>query len=274
MYDEDQLVLDWDDEPEQNEIPKVESMNDITKDVEISKGDNESVVSQITTEEFTEALQPDPITIIDNSNENTDSFDPAKAAARLTEKQNEEPKEKRTGILRQTKESNLNNEDPVTTADLARLYEYVEEQDERMHPAENLKFATDIFGNVVNPKEKKESIHQYGTQIVAPNQYDHMKNEEGHLDFSIGAQEAHEVAPIEEASDPTSEHFATCVTRECPIKENCLRYRLKNRKDTKVPFYPEECAQGKGGYLPLSKFPEFTAYDPLDSDNIRTMPQI
>lgn len=198
-------------------------------------------------------------------------FDPEEAANRLTEKQSGV---KRTGVLRETKETILNSEDPITTQDLNKLYEYVEEQEERVHPAENMQFTTDIFGNVVNPREKKESVHQYAVQMQTPNTFDHLRDENGQIDLSIGAQEASDVTPAEKSNDPTSEHFIVCVTRDCPIKENCLRYRLKNKRENKVPFYPEECSRGQGGFIHVNQHPEFTAYDPLDPENLRTMPNI
>lgn len=77
---------------------------------------------------------------------------------------------------------------------------------------------------------------------------------DGYLDTGAGAQQKTEVEEIiNDPNDPQSDSFITCVNKSCQYRDNCLRYRLSNKRSNKGVFFPETC-RIEGIYLPVDDY--------------------
>lgn len=83
----------------------------------------------------------------------------------------------------------------------------------------------------------------------------------GVLDTGAGSQTSQLRERLAQRDDPSSPNFMVCVNRNCRYRENCVRYRMHNKRDLKTVFYPEDCRRD-GIYIDLDDT-EFTAYDPM-----------
>lgn len=203
-----------------------------------------------------------------------DDFDPAEAAKRLDEKiklrKLEDGKPKST--KRDAKSSALGSgQKAVTMSDLEKLIEFSEN---RIEPEilGDLPISKDIHGNIINGPQTVTT--QRAVFVLPSETFKDRLDSSGRFDPSVGAQEQEPEVDPDSTSDPRSENFIVCVSKNCPVKEGCLRYRLNNKREAVQLYYPEECATGNGGYIPLSDHPDFTAYDQVDPYNIWKKPNI
>lgn len=91
----------------------------------------------------------------------------------------------------------------------------------------------------------------------------------GILDTGYGAQKA-DINPSHEPNDPRSPDFMICMNTACAYRDNCLRFRMKNKRHiNKGLFFPEQCRKD-GTYISLDET-DFTGYDNFESlDNPQT----
>lgn len=85
----------------------------------------------------------------------------------------------------------------------------------------------------------------------------------GIFDTGDGAQVSEQVTIASMRDDPASEHFMVCVNKTCRYRENCLRYRLHNKRDMKTVFYPEDCRKD-GIYIDIDES-DFKAIEPMST---------
>lgn len=107
-----------------------------------------------------------------------------------------------------------------------------------------------------------------GVNTFDPNLPDHI------FDPGADAQKQEDVKQIEtyEPNDPRSPSFIACVNNTCAYRENCLRYRMKNKVTNKFPFFPEEC-RIDGTFISLDDT-DFTAYDSMNTLESNVTPSI
>lgn len=84
----------------------------------------------------------------------------------------------------------------------------------------------------------------------------------GPIDPSEGAQDINTMPKPGDRDDPTSVHFMVCMNSNCRYREGCLRYRMKNKREMKTVFFPEDCRRD-GIYISIDDT-KFTAYDPME----------
>jgi hypothetical protein len=82
-----------------------------------------------------------------------------------------------------------------------------------------------------------------------------------------------------DSNDPRSTDFITCGNGNCPYREHCLRYRMKDvrRKNGKVDnaflFFPEECRRD-GIYIDIQDHPNYHGYGVFEAYAISGTPDL
>lgn len=99
------------------------------------------------------------------------------------------------------------------------------------------------------------------------------------LDTGEGAQQPvpHTIDPETgekyDTADPRSSEFITCGNGNCPYREHCLRYRMKDMRDNMFVFFPEEC-RTDGVYVNIDDHPDYRGYGKFEATAISGTPNL